>query len=106
MTIWLLCIIPLLAVGGVFTLTCCSAQQRLLRNIRKRRLKSLWWVHRHQVHHIEFTSQTTVRTPRQIKGEYNHYNAVMLNHFWLDGHFKNADMFLVKNLYEKKPTQM
>jgi hypothetical protein len=104
MTIWFLCIIPLLAVGSVSILSCCSAQRRLMRKIRKRRLKSLWWVHRHKAHQIELTSQTTVRKPRQMRGEYNIDSAVILNHFWLDGHLKKSDTFLVKNLYEKKPT--
>lgn len=106
MTIWFLSIVPLLAVGSVFVLSCCSAQRRLIRKIRKRRLTALWWVHRHNVHQIEFTSQTTVRKPREMKGQYNSYSALILNQFWLDGHFKKSDMFLVKHLYEKKPAQL
>ena len=39
-----------------------------------------------------------------MRGEYNIDSAVILNHFWLDGHLKKSDTFLVKNLYEKKPT--
>lgn len=106
MTIWFLSIIPLLVVGSVFVLSSCSSQRRIMRKIRKRRLVTLWWLHKHKVHQIEFTSQTTVHKLKQMRGEYNHYNAVILSHFWLDGHFKKSDMFLVEKLYEKKPAQI
>jgi hypothetical protein len=104
MTPWFLCILPVILAGAfVLVLSCCSAQRRLIRQIRRRRLTSLWWVHRHKAHEIELTSQTTARKPRQMHGEYNNATAILLSNFWLDGYFKKSDMFLVQNLYEKKP---
>lgn len=105
MTVWFLSIVPLLVASSVVILSSCSTQRRIIRKIRKRRLTTLWWLHKHKIYKISCTDQTTVHKPKQMQGEYNNYNALILNYFWLDGDFKKSDMFLVKKLYENKPLQ-
>lgn len=105
MTLWFIVIIPIVVLAFVFAMTSCSAQQRLLRDIQRHRVSTLWWLHKKKSYKIECTSETTAKRPNNANGEYNTYSAILLSNFWQDGHYKKSDMFLVKKLYLKNPIQ-